>query len=130
MLLLAVLDKRCGVALDSQDVYVNVTGGLTVREPAADLGIAVAVASARLDRPVPADILFLGEVGLGGEVRAVSQATERLAEAAKLGFKRAVVPRSSLRGLGAPKGLEVLPAGSLLDALRFSSLLSKEPSST
>ncbi len=122
LLLIAVLDKRCGLRLESQDVYVNVTGGLQVREPAADLGIAVAVASACRDRPVPAGTLWVGEVGLGGELRAVGQAAERLQEAKKLGFRRAVVPRACQKGLRVPDGLEIAAAGSLPEALELASM--------
>jgi DNA repair protein RadA/Sms len=118
-LLIAVLDKRCGLNLESQDVYVNVTGGLQVRETAADLGLAVAVASACRETPVSKRTVWLGEVGLGGELRAVGQVNERLAEAAKLGFARAVVPRASQKGLRAPAGLEVLAASTLSEALEY-----------
>ncbi len=94
-LLLAVLEKLGGMPLASQDVFVNVAGGGRVTEPAADLGIVVAVASSYMDRVVPGDVLVLGEVGLTGEVRAVSGVELRLREAAALGFRRAVVPRSN-----------------------------------
>jgi DNA repair protein RadA/Sms len=95
-LLLAVLEKRAGVPLGSQDVFVNVAGGGQVTEPAADLGIVLAAASSYMDRPVPPDVLVLGEVGLTGEVRAVAGLEQRLREAAALGFRRAIVPRSNL----------------------------------
>src|SRR5947199_6602001 len=95
-LLLAVLEKRAGVPLGSQDVYVNVAGGGRVTEPAADLGIVVAAASSYMDRVVPPDVLVVGEVGLTGEVRAVAGLELRLREAAALGFRRAIVPRSNL----------------------------------
>jgi DNA repair protein RadA/Sms len=95
-LLLAVLDKRAGVPLGSQDVYVNVAGGGRVTEPAADLGIVVAAASSYMDRVVPPDVLVVGEVGLTGEVRAVAGLELRLREAAALGFRRAIVPRSNV----------------------------------
>jgi DNA repair protein RadA/Sms len=121
MLLIAVLDKRCGLNLESQDVYVNVTGGLQIREPSADLGIAVAVAGACLDRPAPARTVFIGEVGLGGELRAVPQPSERLQEARKLGFDTAVLPRASQKGLRVPSGLTVKPAASLAEALEAAS---------
>jgi DNA repair protein RadA/Sms len=95
-LLLAVLEKRAGVPLGSQDVYVNVAGGGRVSEPAADLGIVVAAASSYMDRVVPPDVLVVGEVGLTGEVRAVAGLELRLREAAALGFRRAIVPRSNI----------------------------------
>jgi DNA repair protein RadA/Sms len=95
-LLLAVLDKRAGVPVGSQDVFVNVAGGARVVEPAADLGIVVAAASSYMDRPIRSAAVVVGEVGLTGEVRAVSGLESRLKEAAQLGFREAVVPRSSL----------------------------------
>ena len=95
-LLLAVLDKRAGLAIASQDVYVNVAGGGRVTEPAADLGIVLAAASSHLDRPVAPDVLVLGEVGLTGEVRRVNGLQPRLRAAAQLGFRAALVPRGNL----------------------------------
>ena len=95
-LLLAVLEKRAGVPLGSQDVFVNVAGGGRVTEPAADLGIVVAAASSYMDRAVPSDVLVVGEVGLTGEVRAVAGLELRLREAAALGFRRAIVPQSNV----------------------------------
>ena len=118
-LLLAVLEKLGGMPLASQDVFVNVAGGGRVTEPAADLGIVVATASSYMDRAVPGDALVLGEVGLTGEVRAVSGVELRLREAAALGFRRAVVPRSNA-GDGAKLPLEVrgvATVGEALDAL-------------
>src|SRR5438552_3661458 len=97
-LLLAVLEKRAGMPLASQDVFVNVAGGGRVTEPAADLGIVLAAASSYLDRPVPGDVVVLGEVGLTGEVRAVAGLDLRRKEAAARGFRRAVVPTSAGRG--------------------------------
>jgi DNA repair protein RadA/Sms len=95
-LLLAVLDKRAGVPVGTQDVFVNVAGGGRVVEPAADLGIVLAAASSYLDRPVRGQVVVAGEVGLTGEVRAVSGLEARLREAAQLGFREAVVPQSNL----------------------------------
>ena len=91
-LLLAVLDRRTPIDLLSQDVYAKAAGGVRVAEPAADLGIALAIASSRLDRAVPPDTAAVGEIGLGGEVRRVSRLDVRLAEAERLGFKRLLVP--------------------------------------
>jgi DNA repair protein RadA/Sms len=105
-LLLAVLDKRAGLPFATLDVFVNVVGGLRVTEPAGDLAIAAALASSVYDRPLPPDALFIGEVGLGGEVRPVSQIERRLAEAAKMGIRRAflaerAVPSRSVPDIGA-----------------------------
>jgi len=91
-LLLAVLDRRSDVDLLSRDVYVNVAGGVRVSEPAADLALCLAVASSRLDIPIAADVAVCGEVGLGGEVRRVARADLRISEAARLGFRRILVP--------------------------------------
>ncbi|MCP4904074.1 MAG: DNA repair protein RadA [bacterium] len=91
-LLLAVLDRRSRIDLLSQDVYAKAAGGVRVAEPAADLGIALAIASSRLDRAVPADTAAVGEIGLGGEVRRVSRVELRVAEAERLGFRRLLVP--------------------------------------
>jgi DNA repair protein RadA/Sms len=95
-LLLAVLEKRAGIPLGSQDVFVNVAGGARIVEPAADLGVVVAAASSYMDRVVRGDVVVIGEVGLTGEVRAVSGLESRLREAAALGFREAVVPQSNL----------------------------------
>ena len=116
LLTLAVLTRRVGMRLSDQDVFVNIVGGLHIDEPAADLAVAVAVASSLKDRPVPADMAFVGEVGLSGELRSVAQLSVRLREASKLGFRRVVVPRS-LRSEVAPSGLEVLAARSVQEAL-------------
>jgi len=115
-LLLAVLEKRAGVPLGSQDVFVNVAGGGRVTEPAADLGIVVAAASSYMDRPVPSDVIVVGEVGLTGEVRAVAGLELRLREAAALGFRRAIVPQSNI--LEPPKtSLDVRGVATVGDAL-------------
>ncbi|HSV28558.1 MAG TPA: DNA repair protein RadA, partial [Candidatus Omnitrophota bacterium] len=91
-MVLAVLDARCGLALSGNDVYLNVAGGLRIAEPAADLAVAAALVSSATDTPAPADMVVFGEIGLSGEVRAVSQTDARLKEAAKLGFAQATVP--------------------------------------
>lgn len=101
-LLVAILEKKAGLALGDLDVYVNVAGGVRIREPAADLSVAVAVASSIMDRPVDSKTVVFGELGLAGEVRAVSQAEVRLKEAAKLGFARCVLPFASAKGLKVP----------------------------
>jgi DNA repair protein RadA/Sms len=118
LLLAAVLTRRVGIPLQDKDVFVNVIGGLQIDEPAADLAIAVATASSVKDRPIHADMAFVGEVGLSGELRAVSQLGTRLKEAAKLGFKRCVVPRSGGKRAGQyPKNLEVIGCRSLREAV-------------
>jgi DNA repair protein RadA/Sms len=117
LLLSAVLSKRVGLKLHEQDIFVNVIGGLRVSEPASDLATAMAIASSYYDRPVPADLAIMGEVGLSGELRAVSQIAMRLNEASKIGFKRALVPRMRRRVEGLPSGLELIPVRNLAEAL-------------
>jgi DNA repair protein RadA/Sms len=116
-LLLAVLEKRVGFPLQSQDVFVNVAGGGRVSEPAADLGVVLAAASSYLDRPVRGDVVVMGEVGLAGEVRAVTALAVRLKEAAALGFTAAVVPQNNLTGRQAHP-LEVQGVGSVEEAVK------------
>src|SRR6266545_3522119 len=116
-LLLAVLEKRVGFPLQSQDAFVNVAGGGRVSEPAADLGIALAAASSYLDRPVRGDVVVMGEVGLTGEVRAVTALPVRLKEAAALGFAAAVVPQNNLDGRSSYP-LEVQGVGSVEEAVK------------
>jgi DNA repair protein RadA/Sms len=101
-LLLAVLEKRAGVPLGMHDVFVNVAGGARITEPAADLGVVLAAASSFMDRAVPADLVVVGEVGLTGEVRAVTAVDARLKEAAALGFQRAIVPAGPIPAPGLP----------------------------
>lgn len=93
--LLAVLERRCGMFSRTSDVYLNVTGGLALRDPAADLAICVSLASALKDMPLPSDVCFIGEVGLAGEVRPAGRTLMRIKEAARLGFKRAVISKRS-----------------------------------
>jgi DNA repair protein RadA/Sms len=99
-----VLETRCGLVIGARDVYLNIAGGLRIVEPAADLAVAAALVSSLLDRPAPPAAVFFGEVGLAGEVRAVSQTEARLKEAAKLGFEQVVLPagggRSGPRSAG------------------------------
>jgi DNA repair protein RadA/Sms len=103
-LLLAVLEKRMRVPLADHDVFLNVAGGLRVDEPAADLAVVAAVASSARGRPLAADVVVWGEVGLTGEVRAAARADARLRESARQGFRRCVLPASTARGLAAADG--------------------------
>jgi DNA repair protein RadA/Sms len=103
-LLLAVLEKRMRVALGDQDVFLNVAGGLRVDEPAADLAVVAAVASSARGRPLPAEVVLWGEVGLTGEVRAVGRSEARLREAARQGFRRCIFPAGNTHGIAAPDG--------------------------
>ena len=119
LLLVAVLSKRVGLRLSDQDVFVNVVGGLRVGEPAVDLAVATSIASSFRNKPVAADLVLVGEVGLSGELRSVSQVDARLNESAKLGFKRCILPRSIQRALGENVPLEVLGARSLSEAVEM-----------
>jgi DNA repair protein RadA/Sms len=123
-LLLAVLEKRAGFGLGARDVFLNVVGGLTLSEPAVDLGVVVAIASSHSDRPVGPGTVVFGEVGLTGELRPVRMTAGRLGEAGRLGFSRAVIaaqrtdPRGgSAHGLGDSQGLEILEAESVAEAV-------------
>lgn len=119
LLVTAVLTRRVGLRLAEQDVFINVVGGLTIEEPAADLAAAVAIASSMKDQPVRAELVLIGEVGLSGELRWVAQMDARLREAAKLGFKGAVIPHR-LKGKGStPNGFNVFEARSLGQAIKL-----------
>ena len=112
-MLLAVLDARAGVSVSDVDVYASVAGGVRVIEAGADLAVAIAVASARIGVAVPDDLVAIGEIGLGGELRQAGQTPRRLAEAARLGFRRAIVPASS----AGVEGIELIRVGSVVEAL-------------
>ena len=116
-LLLAVIEKRAGLNLVADDVFVNVAGGIGVDEPAADLGIVAAVASSVRNRPVKPSTAVFGEVGLAGEVRGVGQAALRVREAAQMGFSRCVVPYGNCDPEDAPAGCEILPVRNVSEAL-------------
>ncbi len=112
--ILAVLEKRIGIPLSKLDAYVSAAGGLNVAEPAVDLGVAIALCASFRDRTVDPRTVLIGEVGLGGQVRAVSQLDLRLKEAAKLGFKRAIIPNGAVIQ---DYGLEIIPVTKVLDAI-------------
>ena len=122
LLTVAVLTRRVGVRLSDQDVFVNVIGGLTISEPAADLAVAAAIASSSRNVPVRADTVLIGEIGLSGELRLVSQMPARLREAAKLGFRDAIVPRRLRKGEPWPDDIRVIESRSLRDALNHALL--------
>jgi DNA repair protein RadA/Sms len=118
LLIVAVLSKRVGLKLGNQDVLANVTGGLKVEEPAADLGIALAIASSFRDMSVDPELVAVGEVGLSGEIRAVPQLDRRINEAARLGFKRCMVPRAGARVSPVPGSIEIIPVSTVREAIR------------
>jgi len=117
-LLLAVLEKKVGLQLQSQDTYINVAGGLKVDEPAVDLAIILAAASSFRNAPTAPDMVVMGEVGLAGEVRAIIRVEQRIQEAVKLGFRRFVVPRGGTKELGAKfPDVEIIPVASVVEAM-------------
>ena len=117
LLVTAVLARRVGLKLGNQDIIANATGGLRIREPAADLGIALAIASSFRDVGVDPQIAAVGEVGLSGELRAVSQLDRRVNEAARLGFKRCLVPKVGAKVSPVPKDIELIPVSTLREAI-------------
>ena len=119
-LLMAVMEKRLGTPLSDYDAYINLAGGIRQTEPALDLGIVLAILSSFHNRAVPDDLIVFGEVGLSGEVRAVSMAENRVQEAAKLGFHTCILPASGTRGMKVPDGMRLIPIrgiGQLADYL-------------
>jgi DNA repair protein RadA/Sms len=115
-MLLAVLHRHAGIACYDQDVFVNAVGGVRISEPAADLAVLLAIVSSHVDKPLPGKLAVFGEVGLSGEVRPAPRGQERLKEAAKLGFTRAIIPRANL-----PKqnidGLEIIAVERVAEAV-------------
>ena len=109
-LLIAVLQKRVGLDIGDSDVFVNITGGMRVDEPGIDLGTVIAITSSHRDLAIDPRTVVIGEVGLGGEVRAVTQIEKRLMEAAKLGFNRAIFPESNRKGLEVKENIDLIKA--------------------
>ena len=118
-LLIAVLEKRGGLKVSQCDAYLNIIGGLTLEEPAADLAAVVAIASSYLDKPVPDHMAAIGEVGLSGEIRSISHLEQRLTEVHRLGFTQCMIPARRARELKPLPGLELLPVQNIAQALRL-----------
>lgn len=118
-LLMAVLEKRMGLMLQAQDAYIKVAGGVKLDEPAIDLAVLVCIVSSFKDANANATDCFVGEVGLTGEVRRVSRIEQRVQEAAKLGFKRAIIPASNLGGWEYPEGIQVMGVETVNQALKI-----------
>ena len=116
-LLMAVLEKRCGLKMGDCDAYVNITGGVKISEPAIDLGIVLAIISSFRNKPLDPGLVAFGEVGLSGEVRSVSMARQRVAEASKLGFKTCIVPAGCEAECKKVKGIEVIGVSNIREAL-------------
>lgn len=119
VLLTAVLEKKVGMSLYEQDIYLNIVGGVSIDEPSADLAIVMAIASSHRDVVVPNDMIIFGEVGLTGEIRAVNQVQQRINEAAKMGFKKAIVPHDNLEGLIRPTDFTVIGLKHIEDMLKY-----------
>ena len=118
-LLMAVIEKRIGMHLSTCDAYVNIAGGIRMNEPAIDLAIVLALISSYKDIAIDEKTLAFGEVGLSGEIRAVSMAQQRVAEARKLGFETIILPSVSMPSIGKAEGIRLLPAANLREALKY-----------
>ena len=118
-LLMAVLEKRLGLQISGCDAYVNIAGGIKISEPAIDLGIVMAVISSFKNRPIEEGVMAFGEVGLSGEVRAVSQAEGRVAEAKKLGFQTCILPQVSLEHMPPVDGIRLVGVRSVRDVIDY-----------
>ena len=116
-LLLAVLEKRVGLRMYDRDVYINIAGGMSLTEPAADLALCAAVASSHRNLSIGGTWAVMGEVGLAGEVRAIGQAERRIAECARMGFDHVIIPKYNLRGLRVPDGVEVIGVETVIEAI-------------
>jgi DNA repair protein RadA/Sms len=118
-MLLAVIEKRCGFKLGQKDVFLNITGGIRVEDPAIDLGVICAILSSDLNMPIPTKTCFCGEVGLSGEIRPVSRVEQRIAEAARMGFAQILVSDYNLKGINTGKfGIRVIPVKKIEEAFQ------------
>ena len=117
-MLLAVLEKRGGMKVSQCDAYINIIGGLSLDDPSADLAAILALASSYLDCAIPSEIAAIGEVGLTGELRSVSNLPQRLAEVQRLGFKRCIIPRKQAKGFARVENLDIIEAGNIGEAIR------------
>ena len=117
-LILAVLEKKLGLKFSSNDVYINVIGGMDLDEPAIDLALALALISSLADKPIPNSVIAIGEIGLSGECRAISNVEQRVKEAARLGFTEALIPARCAEKLSAPKSIKITPVKNVYDLLR------------
>jgi DNA repair protein RadA/Sms len=117
-LLVAVMEKRLGIHLNNQDIFLNIAGGMKVEEPAADLGVIAAIASNFKDKVVDPEMVVFGEVGLGGEVRGVSQSEVRVKEASRLGFKRCLMPKQNQEKVKGTQGIELIGVNSVQEMMK------------
>lgn len=123
-LLLAVMEKRAGFRLYDKDVYINIAGGMSITEPAADLALCAAVASSFKNRPIDSDCSVIGEIGLAGEIRAVPQAERRIAECARMGFQRIILPKANLRSIRSDHGATLIGVETVAEAIAALGLIS------
>ena len=119
-LLMAVIEKRAGLRLSECDAYINIAGGIKVNEPALDLGIVLAIISSYRDKIIPSDTIAFGEVGLSGEVRAISQVQQRITEAAKMGFTRCIIPYANMEKLGKTGDIKVIGVRNIGEVMNLS----------
>ncbi len=127
LLIIAVLGKRAGLNLSNQDIIANVAGGLKIYEPAADLGIAIAIASSVYNTPIDPSLAIIGEIGLSGEIRAVSQLDRRISEVSRLGFEKCLIPATSLKKINAPANTKLIGVSSLKEAITKAQLFHTKP---
>jgi DNA repair protein RadA/Sms len=118
-ILIAVLEKKLGLNFSKQDIFLNIAGGIRIDEPSIDLAAAISIYSSFRDTPIEPEMIILGEIGLGGEVRGINFAEKRIAEAVKLGFKKALVPAGNLKSLRKLKDIELIPAESIQSSINF-----------
>jgi len=111
-----LLEKRLGLHLEAQDVFLNVAGGIKIDDPAVDLAVVMAIASAFLEQMIMPEAVVIGEVGLAGEIRSISQASLRIQEAEKLGFKHCIMPQNNFKNLNYKGSIELVPASTLKEA--------------
>jgi DNA repair protein RadA/Sms len=118
-LLVAVMEKRLGAHLGNQDIFLNIAGGMRVEEPAADLGVIASIASNFKDKLIDPEMVVFGEIGLGGEVRGVSQSEVRVKEAGRLGFKRCLLPKQNREKMKGVKGIELIGVNSVQEVIKI-----------
>jgi DNA repair protein RadA/Sms len=116
-ILIAVIEKKLGITMSNQDVFLNVAGGVRLNEPGIDLGIITAIVSSKLDQPVPSDTVICGEVGLTGEVRSISQTSVRINEASRLGFTKFILPKNSLKNTRKNQSIKIKGVESISEAM-------------
>jgi len=118
-LLVAVMEKRLGIHLNNQDIFLNIAGGMKVEEPGIDLGVIVSIASSFKDQMIDPELVVFGEVGLGGEVRGISQSEVRVKEASRLGFKRCLLPKQSQEKMKGMKGIDLIGVKTVQEAMKI-----------